>query len=177
MPFPPLRSRQRPVPNVANQDVLEGELDVALELAGGNAPDEVPRLERLEQGVDLIELADHPHHLPPERLADHRGIEEAPTDRWRKRIDAGGDRCSDRGGQLRVIDTLGERGRQLLEEQGVSLGQAHDALDGRSGDLFPQRMGSDRGRVGGGQGLEGDRRVREVARAPRRPNVEQLGPS
>src|SRR5436189_2676557 len=140
MPLTPLCSWQGAVGHISDQDVLEGVLDVALELAGGNPPYEVPRLERLEQGVDLIELADHPHHLPPERLADHRGIEEAPTDRWRKRIDAGGDRCSDRGGQLRVIDTLGERGRQLLEEQGVSLGQAHDALDGRSGDLFPKRM-------------------------------------
>src|SRR6266511_2379689 len=57
-----------------------------------------------------------------------------------ERIDPGGDRGSDRRGQLRLAQALGERTCQLLEEQGVSLGHLHDALDGRGEPLFPKRM-------------------------------------
>jgi len=140
MPIPPFRSRQRAVGHVSNEDVLEGELEVALELAGSNAPDKVPLLERLEYRVDVVEFANNPQHLLPERLADHRRVQEAATNLGWERIDPGGDRGSDRRGQLRLAQALGERTCQLLEEQGVSLGHLHDALDGRGEPLFPKRM-------------------------------------
>src|SRR5439155_7268126 len=84
MLFPSLRSRKGAVGHVSNEDVLEGEFHVALELAGRNAPDEVSGLERLEDRIDIVELANHPQHLPPERLADHRGVQQATTNLWRE---------------------------------------------------------------------------------------------
>src|SRR6266516_353045 len=106
----------------------------------GTLSDEIPGLERLEDRVHVLESADHPQHLSPERLADHRGIQEAAANLWRKGIDPGGDGRSDRGGQFGIAQALGKRARQLFEEQRIPFRYLHDAFDGRGEDLYPERM-------------------------------------
>ena len=131
MSFPALCSREGAVGHVADQDVLERELGVALELAGRNASNEVPRLKGIQHPVDVIDVADLPQHLFPERLADDRGIEEAAANRLRKRVDARGDRRPDSSRQFSLAQALGKGTGQFFQEQRVPLGDLHDALDGR----------------------------------------------
>ena len=171
VPLPSGGPRQRPVGDLTDQDVLERELTVALHPAHRLTADQVAGLERVQHRVGLLLVTDRRERPPPERLADHRRIEQDRALLGGKDVDARGDRLAHRARELRdAVRSLGHRCRQLLDEQRVPLCHLDQLADGRVGRVAERRRG-----VLSGQRLQRDRRMREQAGAPGRPCVEELG--
>ena len=80
--------RQRRVRDLTDQDVFEVELTVALHAAHRLATDQVTGLERVKHRVRLLLVPDRRERPPPERLADHRGVEQDRTLLGGKDVDA-----------------------------------------------------------------------------------------
>ena len=127
------RSRRRraaaSVGDVADQRVLERELDVALDLAlrASRRSARAPRARRAPRRA--FQLADPVQHAAPERLPDHRRVQQRGPRGGRKRVDPRGDRGAHGRRQLLAGDLVRHRGDQFLEEQRVALGDRDDALD------------------------------------------------
>ena len=136
--FPPGGARHRPVRAVADQYVLEAVLDVVGDVALG-VPDDQPAV------LERIQRIDHPvrrhhggEHVAPEGVPDHRGVEQHRPRTRRERVDPRSDRREHRRGQFLWPSLVGDRGRELLEEQRVPFAGGHDAVDRRRGHLREQ---------------------------------------
>ena len=164
--FPPGGARHRPVRAVADQDVLEAVLDVVGDVALG-VPDDQPAV------LERIQRIDHPvrrhhggEHVAPEGVPDHRGVEQHRPRTRRERVDPRSDRREHRRGQFLWPSLVGDRGRELLEEQRVPFAGGHDAVDRRGAHLREQRRRDGHGLVRR-ERLERERGLADQAAPPR----------
>src|SRR5207344_2840079 len=166
---------QGPVGDVADERVLEPELDVAFEPTRRLTPDEVPALQILEDRVQIGDAADGSDDLLPERPPDDgRGKERGPSI-GRKRIETRGDHGAD--GDRKLVDPalLGGCRRQLLDEEWIPFGDVDETPNRvavRGGQQARGHLGRDVGR----ERIERDPRLGGAPDAPRRPCVDELGP-
>ncbi len=171
-----IRAWEGRVRDLADQDVLEGVLRLALDLTRRFPPDQVPRFEGDERIVHARQVAERVQHARPEVLAHDGSREERGARIGGKRIDARGDRSSHRRRQLVGGTSIEQRGGELLDEQGVPLGDLDETLDRREISSSREEVRRDRGRVNWGQRLERDRRRTEDTASPTWSHLEQFGP-
>ena len=145
--LPAARARHRPVRAVADQHVLEAVLDVAGDLALWVPDDQPAVLERVQRVDHTVGRHHGGEHVAPEGVPDHRGVEQHRPRARRERVDPRRDRREHGRRQLLGPGLVGDRGRELLEEQRVPLAGGHDALDRRRAHLGEQRRGDGHGFV------------------------------
>ena len=176
----PLSSRgawERLVRDVLDEAVLEAELLVAADARHRFAPDEVSVLQRAEERSHVVPLGDARERAAPEDPADDRSVhQDAALGRW-KRIQARSDDGPDARGQLACGGALGDRRRELFDEQRVAVRGRSDRLGaiGRVTGLGEELFGELAARRAG-QRLQRERRVRGQAAAPARAVGQELGP-
>src|SRR3989442_15422634 len=76
-------ARDGRVGNLSDEDVLELVLHVTADTAGGDAPNEVPHLERGKGIVEVAMATKIDQHATPKRAADHGGVQDDRASRAR----------------------------------------------------------------------------------------------
>lgn len=122
------RTGDRRVGHLLDQLVLEAELHIPVHLARWSPRHEPAHLERLKSGIHVARATRRGQDLAPERLSDHRGMQEGHTLGRRQRVDPRGDRRPHRGRKLLRGLLVHPRRDQLLQEEGVTLGRTDDPL-------------------------------------------------
>ncbi len=124
-------SGQGRIGDVADQHVLERVLDVALQLTLGTSLHQAAGLEGLEGLVDVVELPDTLDHASPERLPDHRCVQQARARAGRERVDPRRDGRTYRRRQLIDVGVVRDRRGELFEEERVPFRPLHQLLHRR----------------------------------------------
>ena len=159
------------VRRVANQDVPEAEAVVA----GNQRPvrlDQVAADQREQGGGDRLVFRQRPdragRELPPDhgRSLEHRALIVGQP------VEAGGEKCMDRGRDRRRRRTLDCEGQHLLDEQRISLGAGQDPAAVLLVDVAAQCVDQ---ALGVGVGKRFQREHQRASRVPGRPVLEQLG--
>ena len=155
-----LGSGERGVTDVADQDVPEAEFDVPPHPAGGLAADELPRLQGVQQVIQLTGAPEGTQGSLPEGSADDGGGQERAPLLGREGVDPCGDGRPNRGGELPSdVGSLQQRRGELFEEQGIPFRHPHQAAHRVSRKVFTNQVADDGRGFGVGQRIQRDRGV------------------
>ena len=177
VPLRPVRARDLPVGDVADERMREGELALAFERRASLATDEALALEGVQRGGRGVGVASEPAR--PEHLPDDGCILQEALLGVRKPVEASGNDALKglREGELIRRALLDVQLDELLRVERVAAG----SLEQRLLRLGRQHRASEEVRDELRRLLVGERRERErrrveLAAAPARPPLEKLGP-
>src|SRR5215218_11238307 len=129
VPLPPCGAGEPLVRDVPDEPVLEAELVLALQARDRLAANQVAPLERAEKSTRVALRLDRLQGAVPEGPADDRRVEEQRPLRGGKRVEPRGDDAADAGRELAGVGVLGQRRRELLDEERVALRDLQHARD------------------------------------------------